>query len=172
MGWAGTLAGCSSKTGFTYNAPLSLPDRKNGSGRHVCCGWLPMGTESFTPLPQPPVQPAMAAACQGVSIVGDTYNSYRLRRKSGMYWTVGDFWGGDVPTMASALHTAGKKGWAGGGGRGVKLSVPMGSHWLHIQRSSHSTNCVYLYRHTAFLFTPTFTPRLSAPTDKNRRCQK
>ena len=45
------------------------------------------------------------------------------------------FWG-DVRSIndaASPLRATAKNGWEGGGRRGVKLAVAMGSHWLNMQ---------------------------------------
>ena len=44
--------GCASQICTLF--PPALPDCKNGLRRHMCSRWLPMGIESFTPLPPPP----------------------------------------------------------------------------------------------------------------------
>ena len=49
-------------------------------------------------------------------------------------YSVCDFLGGRwASTMASVLSATAKNCWEGGGRRGVKLAVAMGSHWLNMQ---------------------------------------
>ena len=66
----------------------------------MCSQWLPMGTDSFTPLPPPPAQPFLPAVCKALAIVGTSPPQKSptvqyipdLRRKDGKNYTYPPQW--------------------------------------------------------------------------------